>query len=135
MILISVDDHVVEPPDMFKNHLQKKYLDEAPRLVHNPDGSDTWQFRDVLIPNVASFGAFALARRYTSARHRPNSPVLQAVSCALNVPTIFWAQAVVRNSVVGSRYRRLVDFHSSGATWLMSAFGRIVLRNSCGNIS
>ena len=21
MILISVDDHVVEPPDMFKNHL------------------------------------------------------------------------------------------------------------------
>src|SRR3954453_20167419 len=53
MILISVDDHVVEPPDMFRNHLQKKYLDEAPRLVHNPDGSDTWQFRDVVIPNVA----------------------------------------------------------------------------------
>jgi predicted TIM-barrel fold metal-dependent hydrolase len=53
MILISVDDHIVEPPDMFKNHLAKKYLDEAPRLVHNPDGSDTWQFRDVVIPNVA----------------------------------------------------------------------------------
>ena len=47
MILISVDDHIVEPPDMFRNHLAKKYLDEAPRLVHNPDGSDTWQFRDV----------------------------------------------------------------------------------------
>ena len=53
MILISVDDHIVEPPDMFRNHLAKKYLDEAPRLVHNPDGSDTWQFRDVVIPNVA----------------------------------------------------------------------------------
>ena len=53
MILISVDDHIVEPPDMFKNHLAKKYLDDAPRLVHNPDGSDTWQFRDVVIPNVA----------------------------------------------------------------------------------
>ena len=53
MILISVDDHIVEPPDMFKNHLPKKYLDEAPRLVHNEDGSDTWQFRDVVIPNVA----------------------------------------------------------------------------------
>jgi len=53
MILISVDDHIVEPPDMFKDHLQKKYLDEAPRLVHNPDGSDTWQFRDIVIPNVA----------------------------------------------------------------------------------
>ncbi|EUA30408.1 amidohydrolase family protein [Mycobacterium xenopi 4042] len=53
MILISVDDHTVEPPDMFKNHLPKKYLDDAPRLVHNPDGSDTWQFRDTVIPNVA----------------------------------------------------------------------------------
>jgi predicted TIM-barrel fold metal-dependent hydrolase len=53
MILISVDDHIVEPPDMFANHLPKKYADEAPRLVHNPDGSDSWQFRDVVIPNVA----------------------------------------------------------------------------------
>ena len=53
MILISVDDHIVEPPDMFKNHLPKKYIDDAPRLVHNPDGSDTWQFRDTVIPNVA----------------------------------------------------------------------------------
>jgi predicted TIM-barrel fold metal-dependent hydrolase len=53
MILISVDDHIVEPPDMFENHLPKKYADEAPRLVHNPDGSDSWQFRDVVIPNVA----------------------------------------------------------------------------------
>ncbi|MGU3650190.1 amidohydrolase family protein [Mycolicibacterium sp. A43C] len=53
MILISVDDHIIEPPDMFKNHLPEKYRDEAPRLVHNPDGSDTWQFRDTVIPNVA----------------------------------------------------------------------------------
>ena len=53
MILISVDDHTVEPPDMFKNHLPKKYVDDAPRLVHNEDGSDCWQFRDTIIPNVA----------------------------------------------------------------------------------
>jgi predicted TIM-barrel fold metal-dependent hydrolase len=53
MILISVDDHIVEPPDMFKDHLPNKYLDDAPRLVHNPDGSDMWKFRDTVIPNVA----------------------------------------------------------------------------------
>src|ERR1700684_1965380 len=53
MILISVDDHIVEPPDMFKNHLPKKYADEAPRLVHNPDASDPGHFREVVIPNVA----------------------------------------------------------------------------------
>ncbi|WP_216893905.1 amidohydrolase family protein [Nocardia alni] len=53
MILISVDDHIVEPPDMFDNHLPKKYAKDAPRLVHNPDGSDTWRFRETVIPNVA----------------------------------------------------------------------------------
>lgn len=30
MILISVDDHIIEPPNMFKNHLPAKYRDEAP---------------------------------------------------------------------------------------------------------
>ncbi|MFZ0902535.1 MAG: amidohydrolase family protein [Mycobacterium sp.] len=53
MILISVDDHIIEPPDMFANHLPDKYKLDAPRLVHNPDGSDVWSFRDVVIPNVA----------------------------------------------------------------------------------
>ncbi len=38
---------------MFANHLPERYRNEAPRLVHNADGSDTWQFRDVVIPNVA----------------------------------------------------------------------------------
>ena len=31
MILVSVDDHVVEPPDVFENHLPAKYQDIAPR--------------------------------------------------------------------------------------------------------
>src|SRR6516162_11454535 len=53
MILISVDDHIIEPPDMFVNHLPRKYQDDAPRLVHREDGSDVWQFRDVVIPNAA----------------------------------------------------------------------------------
>ena len=33
LILISVDDHVIEPPDMFVGRLPKKYEDEAPQLV------------------------------------------------------------------------------------------------------
>ena len=32
MILISVDDHIVEPPEMFKNHLPKRYIDDAPQV-------------------------------------------------------------------------------------------------------
>jgi predicted TIM-barrel fold metal-dependent hydrolase len=53
MILISVDDHIIEPPDMFLDHLPDKFKLDAPRLVHNPDGSDVWTFRDIVIPNVA----------------------------------------------------------------------------------
>ncbi|MFC8529978.1 amidohydrolase family protein [Nocardia sp. NPDC057227] len=53
MILISVDDHIIEPPDMFANHLPAKYADDAPRLVHMDNGADMWKFRDRVIPNVA----------------------------------------------------------------------------------
>jgi predicted TIM-barrel fold metal-dependent hydrolase len=53
LILISVDDHIVEPPDMFVNHLPERYKAEAPQLVHRDDGTDVWQFRGTVIPNVA----------------------------------------------------------------------------------
>src|SRR5215217_5980389 len=52
-ILISVDDHLIEPPDLFAEHLPKKYLDEAPKLVRNEDGSDVWCFRGAVIENPA----------------------------------------------------------------------------------
>jgi hypothetical protein len=53
MILISVDDHIVQPPDMFVDHLPARYADDAPRLVHRDDGTDMRQFRGTVIPNVA----------------------------------------------------------------------------------
>ena len=53
LILISVDDHVIEPPDMFVGHLPKKYEAEAPQLIHRADGTDVWKFRDTVLPNVA----------------------------------------------------------------------------------
>ena len=52
MILISVDDHVVEPPDVFEHHLPAKYRDIAPRIERMPDGTDRWKFLDFEIPNV-----------------------------------------------------------------------------------
>ena len=32
MILVSVDDHVVEPPDLFEGRLSSKHADVAPNL-------------------------------------------------------------------------------------------------------
>jgi predicted TIM-barrel fold metal-dependent hydrolase len=53
MILISVDDHVVEPPDMFVGRLPEKYAADAPRMVRTDDGFDVWKFRQYTIPNSA----------------------------------------------------------------------------------
>jgi predicted TIM-barrel fold metal-dependent hydrolase len=53
LILISVDDHIIEPPDMFVNHLPERYKDDAPQLVHQDDGTDTWTFRDTVIRTAA----------------------------------------------------------------------------------
>ena len=52
LILVSVDDHVVEPPNMFDRHIPAKYRDRAPRVVRKQDGSDVWLFEGRRIPNI-----------------------------------------------------------------------------------
>jgi hypothetical protein len=53
LILISVDDHIIEPPDLFTHHLEAKYLDRAPTLVRNAEGSDVWTFGAVVMETAA----------------------------------------------------------------------------------
>ena len=52
MILVSVDDHAVEPPDMFDGRLPAQYVDVAPRVVRKEDGSDVWLYEGREIPNI-----------------------------------------------------------------------------------
>jgi len=52
MILVSVDDHVVEPPDMFDGHLPAKYKDLAPKVIQNADGNDVWLYEGQELPNI-----------------------------------------------------------------------------------
>ncbi|HYA69305.1 MAG TPA: amidohydrolase family protein [Acidimicrobiales bacterium] len=52
-ILVSVDDHLIEPPDLFVNHLDARYLDRAPKLVRNDEGNDVWVFGKVVIETAA----------------------------------------------------------------------------------
>ncbi len=40
--VISSDDHIVEPPDLWKTRLEPQYRDQAPRIVRLEDGSDFW---------------------------------------------------------------------------------------------
>jgi predicted TIM-barrel fold metal-dependent hydrolase len=42
--IISVDDHLVEPPDMFEGRLPAKYQALAPKVVETPQGHQVWEF-------------------------------------------------------------------------------------------
>jgi len=52
LILVSVDDHVVEPPDLFEGRLEARFADRAPKVVRKDDGSDQWVYEGTDIPNV-----------------------------------------------------------------------------------
>ena len=47
LILISVDDHIAEPADMFDRHVPAKYRERAPRVVEEPDGTQQWYYGDI----------------------------------------------------------------------------------------
>jgi predicted TIM-barrel fold metal-dependent hydrolase len=59
MILISIDDHVIEPPDLFKNHVPARYADRAPRVVHQEDGTDKWVFEGEVLSAPMGLNAVA----------------------------------------------------------------------------
>src|SRR3954451_18473194 len=74
--IISVDDHVIEPPDLWSSRLPKKFLDRGPRIVRErgrfglkagggfgwvaaDDGEvgDIWYYDDVAVPLMKTMAA------------------------------------------------------------------------------
>lgn len=53
MILVSVDDHVIEPAHMFSGRVPKKYEEAAPRFVRRDDGTMAWRYEGQEILNTA----------------------------------------------------------------------------------
>jgi predicted TIM-barrel fold metal-dependent hydrolase len=53
MVLVSVDDHVVEPPHLFEGRLPARYADLAPKFVTREDGTNAWAYEGQEIANVA----------------------------------------------------------------------------------
>jgi predicted TIM-barrel fold metal-dependent hydrolase len=53
MIMVSVDDHVVEPPHLFEDRLPARHADLAPQFVTREDGTNAWRYEDQEISNVA----------------------------------------------------------------------------------
>ena len=52
LVLVSVDDHVVEPPDMFEGRLPARYADQAPVVTRREDGTEIWRFDDKEATNI-----------------------------------------------------------------------------------
>ncbi|HZR14930.1 MAG TPA: amidohydrolase family protein [Acidimicrobiia bacterium] len=50
--IISVDDHLIEPADLFEGRVPKQYADRAPRVVTMDDGRETWVYEDSFYPQV-----------------------------------------------------------------------------------
>jgi len=52
MILISTDDHVLEPPDLFTKRVPAKFRDDAPKVVRFASGGERWTFEGRLMVSV-----------------------------------------------------------------------------------
>lgn len=79
--IISVDDHVLEPPDLWQRYLPRRHRDEAPRIVrlkgtfrggprgqwHESDEglwADIWVFEDLKMPIIPGFAAAGKDQNY-----------------------------------------------------------------------
>jgi predicted TIM-barrel fold metal-dependent hydrolase len=63
LILVSVDDHIVEPPSMtefLQERVPAKYCDRVPRVIRRDDGTDAWLIEGA---EVATFGLNAVQGR------------------------------------------------------------------------
>ena len=58
--IISTDDHLVEPPELFEGRLPARYADAAPRVVDNDGGGQAWLYDGRLNPQI---GLAAVAGR------------------------------------------------------------------------
>jgi predicted TIM-barrel fold metal-dependent hydrolase len=50
--VISVDDHLIEPADLFEGRMPSGLQDRAPRIVEFAGGAQAWTYEDGLYPNV-----------------------------------------------------------------------------------
>jgi len=54
MVLFSVDDHIIEPPDMFDSRMPAKFADGWPKHHHAENGDDFWSFEGRILKYMGS---------------------------------------------------------------------------------
>jgi predicted TIM-barrel fold metal-dependent hydrolase len=58
LIMVSIDDHIIEPPDVFENHMPERYKAEGPQFERLDNGVDQWVFQGEVMGTVG-LGAVA----------------------------------------------------------------------------
>ena len=60
MILLSIDDHMIEPPNVFDKTMPAKYRDQAPKLVKDDEGKDMWLFQNesIGVPGLSAVASW-----------------------------------------------------------------------------
>ena len=51
-VVVSVDDHLIEPPDLFEGRMPSHLVERAPRVIELGDGRQAWEYEGNLYPNV-----------------------------------------------------------------------------------
>jgi predicted TIM-barrel fold metal-dependent hydrolase len=57
IIIVSVDDHLIEPGDMFDAHVPARYADQAPRLDTDENGKQAWVFEGDKLSTTTAINA------------------------------------------------------------------------------
>jgi len=50
--IISVDDHLVEPRDLFEGRMPANLAGAAPKVVTNDSDQELWHYEDMLFPQI-----------------------------------------------------------------------------------
>jgi len=51
--LISVDDHLVEPPHLFEGRMPRRFVDRTPRVIETSEGNHAWLLDGAVLPQIA----------------------------------------------------------------------------------
>ena len=50
--IVSVDDHLIEPPDLFDGRMPATLAERAPQIVTGDDGRQVWTYEGNVYPNI-----------------------------------------------------------------------------------
>ena len=70
----SVDDHLIEPRDLFEGRLPAALQDAAPKVVELEHGAEAWVFEGNLYPNVGLNAVVGRRCRNIRAAFRRSAP-------------------------------------------------------------